>query len=149
MNFPANKHGGFGRGGKSSSPSSVVESVAPLERRRSTEREKREREEKRDESSYLYTCVCVCVCVRARVCVSISLDYSVCVCVFVSVHTHKRKRTTNEGRGRVGARKKEKRNDIQKFAKFWFPPRHRFFSLASLSLSLSSGGLVLLRLTSL
>ena len=65
------------------------------------------------------TFIRVCVCVCARVCVSISLDYSVCVCVFVSVHTHKRKRTTNEGRGRVGARKKEKRNDIQKFAFFW------------------------------
>ena len=47
LNFPANKHGGFGRGGKSSSPSSVVESVAPLERRRSTEREKRERGKER------------------------------------------------------------------------------------------------------
>ncbi len=89
-------------------------------------------------------CVCVCVCVRARVCVSLSLDYSVCVCVSICAHTRtKALRATNEGRERrVGEdRKKENRNDVQKCAKFWFPPFASPFFFSRLSLS---SGLVLL-----
>ena len=77
----------FGRGGTSSSPSSVVDSVAPLERR-TTERE---RERKRERKFVpLYVCV-----LRARARVSKSLD-AVCVCTRALYEMKEANETKNE-----------------------------------------------------
>jgi len=87
----------FGRGGTSSSPSSVVDSVAPLERR-TTEREReREREKKREkerERERKFVPLYVCV-LRARARVSKSLD-AVCVCTRALYEMKEANETKNE-----------------------------------------------------
>ena len=104
-------------------------------RERCTAREKKKHRDRKKREMKVRTFirfrVCVCVCVRARVCVSISLDYSVCVSICAHTQT-KALRATSEGRERVGARKKEKRNDIQKFAFFWLTHGKRLSRTISL-----------------